>query len=68
MQDFLVLGNIPGTNIQITFTMWLCGMAVFTISAIVLMGAPKLRSRIYHYIASLRARKIAQYLTQHHLQ
>lgn len=34
MQELLVLGLIPGTNIQITFGVWVVAMCIFTSTVI----------------------------------
>ncbi|HEX7368578.1 MAG TPA: hypothetical protein VF261_02885 [Candidatus Saccharimonadales bacterium] len=38
MQSFIVLGIIPGTHIQINFTIWLVGTSVFACVAAALFG------------------------------
>jgi hypothetical protein len=41
MIDFLLLGIIPGTNIQINFTDWLIGTAVFLLLVLVFVAHRK---------------------------
>lgn len=67
MQEFLVLGNIPGTNIQITFTAWLYTVCVLLLLTLVLKRSPHVRQSIYRHVANVRARKIVEFLNQHHL-
>jgi len=61
MQNFIVLGLVPGTHLEITFTLWVCG-------AVLLAGLPFLRqlwhhrTNIYNYAVALRfARFIDQF-------
>lgn len=64
MIDFLFLGIIPGTHVQITFAMWLTTLAVFVttwaISYTLLRVRPfrKLRLTASIYLASWQARRL----------
>lgn len=67
MQEFLVLGHIPGTNIEVTFLMWLYVVLV-PLSALLLAKVfPSVRQSVYRQLSNLRARKVLQYLVQHNL-
>ncbi len=67
MQEFLVLGSVPGTNIQLTFTSWLCLVLVALLGALMLMHKNRVIMRTYRFLASFRARKALKLLNQYHL-
>jgi hypothetical protein len=63
VQDFIVLGLIPGTNYQITFILWLYLTAGLLLFALALHYAPK-RHVLYTY---LLARKVARLIKHYQL-
>lgn len=67
MQELLVLGHVPGTSLQITFTAWLGLVLLACIAALVLLRSPHIVERIYRHIAKLRAQKVLRFLQQHNL-
>jgi hypothetical protein len=61
MQTFIVLGLVPGTNIQLTFNFWLYVAIVWTASPF-LLAVWRRRTRIRLYFTAFRiARVIDQY-------
>jgi len=64
MQNFIVLGIVPGTDFQITFSFWLA--AAGTLAA--LPVAVQMWRKRYAFIALARARKIARLITQAQFQ
>jgi len=61
MQDFIVLGIIPGTSIQITFNYWLYA-AISLLALSLLKAVWRRRSSIREYIVALLiSRVIARY-------
>lgn len=61
MQDFIVLGIIPGTSIQITFNYWLYA-AISLLVLSLLKTVRRRRGAIHGYIVALLiARVIARY-------
>jgi hypothetical protein len=66
MWDCIVLGEIPGTNIQVSFEMWL--MAVTALLAAVLLWRELRTKRVRSYLlisfASLTAKYNEQMLTR----
>ena len=67
MQEMIVLGQIPGTNIQIDFTMWLYAAAFICTLLLLLLSRHKITGLWNEHIASIRARKVLQLLSQYHL-
>ncbi len=67
MQEFIVLGHIPGTNIYLDFE----ALLVITMLVLLLVLAFMHRKQVYQqwhaHIAGLRARKVLQLLTHYHL-
>jgi hypothetical protein len=67
MQNFIVLGLIPGTNFEATFTLWL-----YVVSGVIalpmLRQLWRQRTALRHYIvARLVAREITRAITQFQL-
>ncbi len=56
MQNFIVLGIIPGTNYQTTFSFWL----TVTISFVAILYIPRYAAMFRHLRTYLAARKIAR--------
>jgi len=54
MLSLLMLGIIPGTNIQITFEEWLVAMLLFTVAVAVLFTHRRWISQLPHALKSLR--------------
>jgi len=52
MQNFIVLGFIPGTQVQITFKMWLIGFAAFVFLTTLVFRRKALRSWLVAYCVS----------------
>jgi hypothetical protein len=67
MQEMIVLGQIPGTNIQIDFTMWLYTTTCVCLLLMLLLSQGKIRNYWHSHIANVRARKVWQLLSQYHL-
>jgi len=64
MQNFIVLGIIPGTNFEATFNFWL-SLAILLASLPFVRSAWRQRSKLHVYIVALRlARFIDQYQFQ----
>ncbi len=61
MQGFIVLGLVPGTNIQLTFNFWL-SIAVLALCLPFLAAAWRRRKQVMVYLA---ARRIAQVIDQY---
>ena len=52
MQNFIVLGIIPGTNVQIDFTTWLVGCTALILVSVLLRERHVLHSWVLsHYVA-----------------
>ncbi len=63
----IVLGQVPGTTIQVDFTMWLyAATCIFTL-LLLLLSRHKLTGYWNEHIANIRARKVLQLLSQYHL-
>jgi uncharacterized membrane protein len=61
MQNFIVLGIIPGTSVQLNFNFWLT-LSIFLAVIPLLIGAWRRRNRVYSYVIALRiSRVIDQY-------
>jgi len=54
MLSLLMLGIIPGTNIQISFEAWLVAMLLFTVAAIAIFTHRRWISQLPHMLKSLR--------------
>ncbi|MCA9327125.1 hypothetical protein KDA14_01210 [Candidatus Saccharibacteria bacterium] len=67
MQEFLVLGNVPGTSLQITFTAWLSLVLLLCLAALVILRSPHIVTNMYRHIANVRAEKVLRFLQQHNL-
>lgn len=63
MQNFIVLGIIPGTDFQTTFMFWVCTAAGFTATLVAVHYLPK-RHALRAYLA---ARKIARLIKHYEL-
>ena len=67
MQQMIVLGQVPGTDIQIDFTAWLY-LAILVVALLMLVfSRSKLRDYWHARLANMRARKALHLLSQHHL-
>ncbi len=64
MQNFIVLGQIPGTNFETTFNFWL----TLSLALILLFSARRLWRKRYSLLAFIRARKIERLMTHHQLR
>ena len=64
MQNFIVLGIIPGTNIQTTFTFWVA-VAAILVAIPLLVGAWRRRYAVIAYIIAIR---VAWLIDRHQLQ
>lgn len=64
MQDFIVLGLIPGTNYQITFIFWLWLMAGLIGLVVLVYYLP---ARLTHLRTYLLARKVARLINHYQL-
>ena len=64
MQNFIVLGIIPGTNLQTTFNFWL-SVAICTASIPLIAWAWRHRYGVIAYIIALR---VAWLIDRHQLQ
>jgi hypothetical protein len=61
MQSFIVLGIIPGTSVQLTFTFWMY-TSVFVACTPLLRATWRRRSQVHGYIVGFMiSRVIAQY-------
>jgi len=61
MQSFIVLGIIPGTSVQLTFTFWIY-TSVFLACTPFLLAAWRRRAHVHNYVVGfLISRAIAQY-------
>ncbi len=67
MQEIIVLGQIPGTDIQIDFTVWLYTAACVCLLLLLILSQSKIREYWHAHIANIRARKVVQLLSQYHL-
>lgn len=52
MQNFFVLGLIPGTTIEITFSLWL-STVILTLSSPFLLHAWRRRANLHNYAVAL---------------
>ena len=59
MQDLLILGIIPGTNIQITFVIWLTFMAacLLSILSILMKRRHAIRNALITYFIARQTRR-----------
>jgi hypothetical protein len=64
VQDFIVLGLIPGTNYQITFIFWLWLMAGLSVALALLHYLP---THLIHLRTYLLARKVARLINHYEL-
>lgn len=60
MYDFFVLGLIPGTNIQISFTMWMESLTLLSVSAYLARHIVRRRAYGKEIIPTIGAEFIAQ--------
>jgi hypothetical protein len=67
MQEIIVLGEIPGTNIQLSFTAWTYVSALVFTVLILIVSRPHLSNQWNGLVAQIRARKALRLLTQYHL-
>ena len=67
MQEMIVLGQIPGTTIQIDFTIWLYTAICVCTLLLALLSRHKISEYWNTHIANIRARKALQLLSQYHL-
>lgn len=67
MQEMIVLGQVPGTNIQIDFTAWLYVAILVVMLLMLAFSRSKLRDCWHARIANMRARKALHLLSQYHL-
>ena len=67
MQEMIVLGQIPGTNIYVDFGTWMFISISMLLLLVTLLYQKQLLRYWDAYLASLRARKVLHLLTQYHL-
>lgn len=67
MQEMIVLGEIPGTNMQLSFTAWTYVSALVFTLLILIVSRRHLSSHWNGSVAQIRARKALRLLTQYHL-
>ncbi|MFZ1248773.1 MAG: hypothetical protein WAQ24_00425 [Candidatus Saccharimonadales bacterium] len=67
MQEFLVLGQVPGTSVEITFDMWLYGMVWLATICLLAVVLPIFSRLGYGVQARVRARRALKLLTQYNL-
>lgn len=67
MQEFVVLGQVPGTDTQLSFTAWMLLSAMIISLLCIALARHRITSLWNVYLIRVRTKKITHLLTVHHL-
>ncbi len=66
MQEMIVLGEIPGTSTQLSFTAWAFTSVAILLFVLFLLLLPDIRQVIDAHLANSRAKKALELLIHYH--
>lgn len=67
MQEFVVLGQVPGTDIQISFAAWVYVSSMVLAVLCIVLARHRIAAHWQTYLVRVRTKKIAHLLTVYRL-